>query len=111
MFVPDVPEAFAKAGINALTLDPRNTGASEGSPRQEINPYQQISDLSDALSFLRRQPTYRTAYNQHRTVDGHSWTISEVVAREKSLDLPQVRLPSSKMAVHATNTLLTGRNV
>jgi len=57
MLLPDVAEAFAEAGITALTLDPRGFGASEGGPRQEANPHKQIEDLSDALTFLQRQPT------------------------------------------------------
>jgi pimeloyl-ACP methyl ester carboxylesterase len=57
MFLPDVAEAFAQAGITALTLDPRGFGSSEGLPRQEANPHKQIEDLSDALTFLQRQPT------------------------------------------------------
>lgn len=57
MFLPDVAEAFAHAGVTAMTIDPRNLGASEGLPRQEVNPHKQIEDLSDALTFLRRQAT------------------------------------------------------
>ena len=57
MFLPDVAEAFAEAGITALTLDPRGFGGSGGVPRQEVNPHKQIEDLSDALTFLQRQPT------------------------------------------------------
>ncbi|RDL42231.1 Uncharacterized protein BP5553_02210 [Venustampulla echinocandica] len=57
MFVPDVAEAFQAANITALTYDPRNTGASEGEPRQDIDPLAQASDYSDALTFLSQQPT------------------------------------------------------
>jgi pimeloyl-ACP methyl ester carboxylesterase len=57
MFLPEVAEAFDEAGITALTLDPRGFGGSEGLPRQEANPHKQIEDLSDALTFLQRQPS------------------------------------------------------
>ncbi|KAH7319001.1 Alpha/Beta hydrolase protein [Rhexocercosporidium sp. MPI-PUGE-AT-0058] len=56
MFIPDVAEAFQAANITALIYDPRNTGASEGLPRQEIIPQKQIQDYSDALTYLSRHP-------------------------------------------------------
>jgi pimeloyl-ACP methyl ester carboxylesterase len=56
MFVPEVAEAFQRAGITALTYDPRCTGISDGTPRQELDPQQQVSDYSDALTFLATQP-------------------------------------------------------
>jgi len=55
MFVPEVAEAFQRAGITALTFDPRCTGLSDGLPRQELDPHQQVSDYSDALTFLASQ--------------------------------------------------------
>ncbi|KJX94358.1 peptidase s15 like protein [Zymoseptoria brevis] len=56
MFVPDVAQYLQKAGITAFAYDPRNLGESEGSPRNEIDPHKQISDYSDALTFLKGQP-------------------------------------------------------
>ncbi|KAJ5173757.1 uncharacterized protein N7500_001688 [Penicillium coprophilum] len=56
MFVPDIAAHFQHAGITALTYDPRCTGASEGEPRQELDPHKQVSDYSDALTFLASQP-------------------------------------------------------
>lgn len=55
MFVPQVCEAFQKEGITALVYDPRNLGESEGEPRNEIDPAKQVSDYSDALTFLLSQ--------------------------------------------------------
>ncbi|GME51606.1 related to DltD N-terminal domain protein [Neofusicoccum parvum] len=55
MFVPDVAEWFQSAGVNALVYDPRTLGDSDGLPRNDIDPLKQISDYSDALSFLRTQ--------------------------------------------------------
>lgn len=57
MFVPDVAEYFQKAGFNALVYDPRTLGESEGLPRNDIDPTRQMSDYSDALSFLAAQPS------------------------------------------------------
>jgi pimeloyl-ACP methyl ester carboxylesterase len=56
MFIPEVAEAFQLAGVTALIYDPRSTGASEGQPRNEIDPMKQIEDYSDAATFLRTLP-------------------------------------------------------
>lgn len=45
-------EAFCQAGFACLLYDHRNTGASEGTPRGEIDPWQQVSDMKDAITFL-----------------------------------------------------------
>ncbi|MGE5639538.1 MAG: alpha/beta hydrolase [Clostridia bacterium] len=42
---------FAGAGIAALIYDHRNFGASEGLPRQEINPWIQCRGYRDALTY------------------------------------------------------------
>ena len=52
MFVPQVAEAFQEGSITALVYDPRSLGESDGQPRNEIDPSKQVSDYSDALSFL-----------------------------------------------------------
>lgn len=46
-------EVFAKAGLAALVYDNRNLGASDGEPRQELDPWAQIRDLRHAISFAR----------------------------------------------------------
>lgn len=40
------------AGISVLLYDPRNTGKSEGWPRNEIDPARQVADYYDALTYL-----------------------------------------------------------
>ncbi|OBK76027.1 alpha/beta hydrolase [Mycobacterium sp. 1274761.0] len=47
---------FAGAGIATLAFDYRNTGASDGQPRQRISLRQQRSDVEAALDFLARRP-------------------------------------------------------
>ncbi|KAJ6443719.1 31.7 kDa protein in traX-finO intergenic region [Purpureocillium lavendulum] len=56
MFVPEVAEQFQLAGITALIYDPRNLGLSDGEPRNEVDPMKQVSDYSDALTYLRTLP-------------------------------------------------------
>ncbi|KAI1319729.1 alpha/beta-hydrolase [Xylariaceae sp. FL0255] len=50
--LPETSRSFQAAGITALIYDHRGIGASDGSPRNDINPFLQVDDLSDALSFL-----------------------------------------------------------
>ncbi|KAI1762471.1 DltD N-terminal domain protein [Hypoxylon sp. FL1150] len=50
--VPATAAAFQAAGITALVYDPRTVGLSDGEPRNDINPFREIDDLSDALTFL-----------------------------------------------------------
>jgi len=51
MYLDRYAEAFARAGLAALVFDYRGFGASEGSPRQEINPWQQIEDYRHAVTY------------------------------------------------------------
>lgn len=44
-------EAFTKAGYACLAYDHRNLGASEGEPRGELDPFQQVSDMKDAITY------------------------------------------------------------
>src|ERR1700761_2409344 len=44
-------EAFAAAGLAAVVFDNRNFGSSDGQPRQEIDPWQQVRDYRDAITF------------------------------------------------------------
>lgn len=47
---------FAGAGFACLAYDHRNWGRSGGWPRCESDPWQQVADLRDAISFARTLP-------------------------------------------------------
>ncbi len=51
MYLDKFAEVFAKAGLNALVYDNRNLGESDGEPRGHIDPWKQISDYRDAITF------------------------------------------------------------
>ena len=51
MYLDVFAEVFAAAGLNALVFDNRNFGASDGEPRQEIDPWQQVRDYRHALTY------------------------------------------------------------
>jgi fermentation-respiration switch protein FrsA (DUF1100 family) len=48
--------AFAEAGFVVLVHDHRGFGASEGSPRQDIDPWHQVADWRRAISYLESLP-------------------------------------------------------
>ncbi len=49
-------QAFAQAGFAVLLHDHRGFGDSGGEPRQDINPWQQITDWRRAISYLQERP-------------------------------------------------------
>ncbi|RWA14053.1 hypothetical protein EKO27_g1053 [Xylaria grammica] len=53
VLLPRIAQYFQLAGITALVYDPRTIGSSDGNPRNEINPAQQVTDYHDALTFLK----------------------------------------------------------
>ncbi len=50
MYLDAYAEVFAAAGLNALVFDNRNFGASDGEPRQEIDPWAQVRDYRHAIT-------------------------------------------------------------
>jgi fermentation-respiration switch protein FrsA (DUF1100 family) len=51
MYLDRYAEVFAAAGLNALVYDHRTFGASDGEPRQEIDPWAQVRDYRHAITF------------------------------------------------------------
>ena len=51
MYLDRFAEAFADAGLGALVYDNRNLGASDGEPRQEIDPWEQVRDYRHAITY------------------------------------------------------------
>ena len=51
MYLDKFAETFAAAGLNALVFDNRNFGASDGEPRLEIDPVQQVRDYRHAITY------------------------------------------------------------
>ena len=51
MYLDKFAETFAAAGLNALVFDNRNFGASDGEPRCEIDPVQQVRDYRHAITY------------------------------------------------------------
>lgn len=56
LVMPYYAEEFARQGIGALVFDYRNLGVSAGEPRQHLDPWMQITDYQNALSYLETCP-------------------------------------------------------
>jgi fermentation-respiration switch protein FrsA (DUF1100 family) len=52
----DYAAVFVARGFAAFTFDFRNLGASDGQPRQDIDPHQQVEDFRSAISYIRSRP-------------------------------------------------------
>ncbi len=46
-------EVFSREGFAVLVFDHRNLGASDGEPRQEMDPWAQVRDYRHAITFAR----------------------------------------------------------
>jgi uncharacterized protein len=51
MYLDRFAAAFAAAGLASIVFDNRNFGASDGEPRQEIDPWRQVRDYRDAITY------------------------------------------------------------
>jgi uncharacterized protein len=56
MYLDRFAEAFAAAGLNVLVFDNRCFGASDGEPRQEIDPWAQVRDYRHAVTYVGTVP-------------------------------------------------------
>ena len=56
MYLDRFAEVFADAGLAALVFDNRSFGASDGEPRQEIDPWMQVRDYRHAVTYASMRP-------------------------------------------------------
>ena len=56
MYLDKYAEVFVAAGLGVLVYDNRNFGASDGEPRQEIDPWAQVRDYRDTITFASSLP-------------------------------------------------------
>jgi len=61
MYLDLYADAFATAGLATLVYDHRNFGASDGLPRQEIDPWAQMRDYRHAITFATTLPQVDSA--------------------------------------------------
>jgi fermentation-respiration switch protein FrsA (DUF1100 family) len=56
MYLDRYAEVFSAGGLGVLVFDNRNFGASDGEPRQEIDPWAQVRDFRHAITYVRSLP-------------------------------------------------------
>jgi fermentation-respiration switch protein FrsA (DUF1100 family) len=56
MYLDRYAELFSSNGLNALVFDNRNFGDSDGTPRQEIEPWTQVQDYRHAITYAMTLP-------------------------------------------------------
>src|ERR1700704_3731830 len=76
MYLDRFAEAFADAGLATLVFDNRNFGASDGEPRQEIDPWRQVRDYRDAITFAE---TLETTEPERLCIWGSSYSGGHVL--------------------------------
>lgn len=66
---PEYAQFFVDAGVAALTFDYRNLGESEGEPRQHINPWEQIYDIINGVTYVSTRDDRALGASARRAVD------------------------------------------
>ena len=56
MYLDAFAEVFAAGGLNVVVFDNRCFGASDGEPRQEIDPWAQVRDYRHAITYASTLP-------------------------------------------------------
>ena len=96
MYLDKFAETFAAAGLNALVFDNRNFGASDGEPRCEIDPVQQVRDYRHAITYATTldevDPTRIGAWGSSYS-GGHVLVLGAIDRRVKAV-VAQVPLVS-----------------
>jgi uncharacterized protein len=101
MYLDKFAEVFAGAGLNALVFDNRNFGASDGEPRCEIDPVQQVRDYRHAVTYASTldevDPTRIGAWGSSYS-GGHVLVLGAIDRRVKAV-VAQVPLVSGSANV------------
>ena len=101
MYLDRYAEVFASAGLNALVFDNRNFGASDGEPRQEIDPWQQVRDYRHAITYASTLPEVDAG---HIGVWGSSYSGGHVLV-VSALDRRVKAVVSQGALVHGYHNL------
>ena len=106
MYLDRFAEAFAAAGLAALVFDNRNFGASDDEPRQEIDPWEQVRDYRDAITYAITRPEVddeRIGIWGSSYSGGHVLVVGAIDRRVKCV-VGQVR-PSSASSGTSSTTM------
>src|SRR5712664_3638674 len=102
MFLDKYAEVFVKDGFAVLIYDNRNFGDSDGQPRLEVDPYNQIRDYRHAITYASSLPQvdkerigiWGTSYT-----GGHALIVAAIDKRVKCV-VSQVPVVSGSRNIH-----------
>ena len=103
MYLDSFAEVFAAGGLNALVFDNRNFGASDGEPRQEIDPWAQVRDYRHAITYAGTLPEVdakRIGIWGSSYSGGHVLVVGAIDRRVKAV-VAQVPLISGRANIRA----------
>jgi pimeloyl-ACP methyl ester carboxylesterase len=93
MKIPQYEQHFAAAGIATVAFDYRNTGASDGEPRQHISLRNQRADVVAALAFAMSQPDIDAARVGLWGTSLGGMTVLRVAARRNDIAAAVIQCP------------------
>lgn len=96
MYLDRFAETFAAAGLAVVVYDNRNLGASDGEPRQELDPWAQVRDYRHAITWAGARPEIdaaRIGIWGSSYSGGHVLTVGAIDRRVKCV-VSQVPLTS-----------------
>ena len=103
MYLDAFAEVFAVAGLNVVVFDNRCFGASDGEPRQEIDPWAQVRDYRNAITYLHTVPEVdpgRIGIWGSSYSGGHVLVVGAIDRRVKAV-VGQVPLISGRANIRA----------
>ncbi|MBV7509656.1 alpha/beta hydrolase [Bacillus sp. sid0103] len=106
MFLKPYAEKFAANGFAVLLFDHRNFGDSDGTPRHEIDPWQQVEDYRHVITYASSLPevdsyeigVWGTSYS-----GGHVLVVGATDKRVKCVVSQVPTISGSKIALRRVN--------
>lgn len=110
IYLDKYAEVFADAGLAALVYDHRNFGDSDGALRGDIDPWQQISDFRDAITFAETLPetdASRIGVWGSSYAGGHVLVVSALDRRIKAAvsQVPLISGPKNMRRIMRADTI------
>ncbi len=108
---PEYAKFFVRAGMAALIFDYRHSGASDGEPRQHLDPWKQIADYRSAIDAVSYDDKFKGLVDPERIAvwgisysGGHSLIVGAIDWRVKCIvsHLPVIDGLYSQMRDHGT---------
>ena len=90
MYLDSFAEVFAVGGLNILVFDNRCFGASDGEPRQEIDPWAQIRDYRHAITYAFGRALADPALAAWRGQPGRQQAGQRALARRVAINVAAV---------------------